>query len=147
MSFAEAWRASPVFRQLRSGDLGGKCGRCGYRELCGGCRARAYADAGDILAEDASCAYEPTGDEAVIGRLREVTYGMPAAATLEWTEEATRRTQRIPGFVRGVVIARIEKYARENGHVKVTPQLMDEVRKAMPVDFAKRMPFFMRGAE
>jgi radical SAM protein with 4Fe4S-binding SPASM domain len=147
MSFAEAWRASPVFRQLRSGDLGGKCGRCGYRELCGGCRARAYADSGDILAEDASCAYEPTGEEVVIGRLREVTYGMASAPTLEWTEEARQRTQRIPGFVRGVVVARIEKYAVDHGHAKVTPELMDEVRRAMPVDFSKRVPFFMRSHE
>lgn len=143
-SFADAWRTSPVFRALRSGDVSGKCGRCGYRELCGGCRARAFADAGDLLAEDASCAYEPAGDEPVIGRQRDVTYGMPAAPTLEWTEEAQRRTQRIPGFVRGVVVSRIEKYARDNGHAVVTAELMDEVRRTLPVDFSKRAPFFMR---
>ncbi|MGH7576306.1 MAG: radical SAM protein [Longimicrobiales bacterium] len=143
-SFAEAWRASPVFRQLRSGQPGGKCGRCEYRELCGGCRARAFADTGDVLAEDASCAYEPTGDEPVLGRQRAVTYGMAAAPELEWTDEARARTQRIPGFVRGVVVARIEKYARERGLARVTPELMDEVRRTLPVDFSKRMPFFMR---
>ncbi len=143
-SFAEAWRASPVFRQLRTGDLGGKCGRCGYRELCGGCRARAYAESGDILAEDASCAYEPAANESVIERQRAVTYGMASTPTLDWTDEARRRTERIPSFVRGVVIARIEKFARERGHLVVTPELMDEVRSTLPVDFSKRLPFFMR---
>src|SRR5690606_29723773 len=65
-SFAELWRASPVFRQLRTGTLGGRCGRCEYRQLCGGCRARAFADTGDPLAEDASCEYEPVSGAAVI---------------------------------------------------------------------------------
>ena len=38
--FAEIWRSSPLFRRLREGALGGKCGACEYRALCGGCRAR-----------------------------------------------------------------------------------------------------------
>ncbi|MFW6079680.1 MAG: radical SAM protein, partial [Gemmatimonadota bacterium] len=29
--------------------MGGKCGRCEYRVVCGGCRARAFADTGDYL--------------------------------------------------------------------------------------------------
>lgn len=144
VSFAEAWRASPLFRQLRSGELGGKCGRCGYRELCGGCRARAYADTGDVLAEDASCAYEPTAEEPLIARQRELTYGMAVVTQLEWSEEARARTARIPGFVRGVVVARIEKYARQRGLTRVTAELMDEVRRTLPVDFSKRVPFFAR---
>ena len=60
--FAEIWRRSPVFARLRGGELGGKCGRCEYRVVCGGCRARAYADTGDLLAADDSCAYQPSGD-------------------------------------------------------------------------------------
>src|SRR5256885_11801718 len=39
-SFAEIWRSAPLLRQLRDGPLGGKCGACDYRTLCGGCRAR-----------------------------------------------------------------------------------------------------------
>src|SRR2546427_4129829 len=60
-SFAELWRAAPLVRRLREGELGGKCGRCEYRRLCGGCRARALALEGDVLAADPSCAYQPTG--------------------------------------------------------------------------------------
>jgi hypothetical protein len=29
----------------------------------------------------------------------------------------------------------------------VTVEVMEEVRRSMPVDFSKRMPFFMRGGK
>ncbi len=54
------YRESPLFRELRDPDaLRGKCGRCEYREVCGGSRARAFAVTGDHLAADPSCPYEP----------------------------------------------------------------------------------------
>jgi AdoMet-dependent heme synthase len=57
-SLAEIWRTSQVFAKLRDdGLLGGKCGACDYRSVCGGCRARAYAATGDYLAEEPQCAY------------------------------------------------------------------------------------------
>jgi radical SAM protein with 4Fe4S-binding SPASM domain len=147
-SFADVWRNSPVFRQLRTDTPGGKCGRCEYRAVCGGCRARAYADTGDLMAEDASCAYQPTGDRPLVQPAREVTYGAPAVpATLAWTDDAKARLARVPGFVRSVVAARIEKFARDRGHVAVTPEVMDAVRREMPVDFSKRLPFFLGGGE
>ena len=41
--FDEIWYGSRVLQNLRDTEkLRGKCGRCEYRELCGGCRARAY---------------------------------------------------------------------------------------------------------
>ena len=51
--------------------------------------------------------------------------------------------ERIPSFVRGVVMQRVEDYARRNGHRQVTPELLAEVRRAMPIDFSKRKPFFV----
>jgi len=39
--------------------LKGKCGVCEYRDLCGGCRNRAYAYSGDIYESDPACAYIP----------------------------------------------------------------------------------------
>ena len=43
------WHESPVFSALRDvSHLTGKCGRCGYREVCGGCRARSYAASGTM---------------------------------------------------------------------------------------------------
>jgi radical SAM protein with 4Fe4S-binding SPASM domain len=53
------YREHPLLRRIRAADFGGRCGRCPYRELCGGSRARAYASAGDPLAEDPACAYQP----------------------------------------------------------------------------------------
>jgi heme b synthase len=59
-SFEEIWKHSLIFRDLR--DLrkyGGKCGRCEFITVCGGCRARAYEKSGDFLAEEPLCIYEP----------------------------------------------------------------------------------------
>lgn len=54
------YREDPLFRSLRDPSrLGGRCGRCEFRERCGGSRARAYAATGDPLAEDPGCSYEP----------------------------------------------------------------------------------------
>lgn len=56
------YRESPLFRELRDPEaLKGKCGRCEFREVCGGSRARAFAVTGDYLASDASCPYVPAG--------------------------------------------------------------------------------------
>jgi radical SAM protein len=54
------YRDSGLFRALRRPDgFGGRCGRCEWREACGGSRARALAATGDPLAEDPLCLHEP----------------------------------------------------------------------------------------
>lgn len=59
-SFAGIWENSEVFRNLRDyGKYGGKCGRCEFIKVCGGCRARAYEATGDYLAEEPLCLYKP----------------------------------------------------------------------------------------
>jgi len=59
-TLAEIWEHAEVFQQLRDTDnLKGKCGRCEFRNICLGCRARAYAATGDYLAEEPFCIYEP----------------------------------------------------------------------------------------
>lgn len=58
----DVYRDSPVFRSLRDAEvLKGKCGRCEFRKICGGSRARAYAMTGDYLAEEPLCVYQPKG--------------------------------------------------------------------------------------
>lgn len=42
-----------------SNNLKGKCGVCEYRFICGGSRARAYANSKDPFDEDPSCSHEP----------------------------------------------------------------------------------------
>jgi radical SAM protein len=57
---AEIYQNAPLFRALRdSSQLKGKCGRCEFKEVCGGSRARAYAISHDPLAEEPCCAYVP----------------------------------------------------------------------------------------
>jgi radical SAM protein len=59
-SLAEIYRSSELFLKLRdSANLKGKCGRCEFRDLCGGSRARAWSMTGDVFASDPLCAYEP----------------------------------------------------------------------------------------
>lgn len=54
-SIREIWQESPVLAQLRSRALKGTCGKCDYRDVCAGCRGRAYEDTGDVLAADPGC--------------------------------------------------------------------------------------------
>jgi heme b synthase len=58
--FHEIWEHSKVFQDLRNfSALKGKCGRCEYKGVCGGCRARAYEATGDYMAEEPLCSYQP----------------------------------------------------------------------------------------
>ncbi|HJH29067.1 MAG TPA: heme b synthase [Methanosarcinaceae archaeon] len=59
-SFKDIWDNAKVFNDIRdTSKLKGKCGDCGYKEVCGGCRARAYAATGDYMAEEPYCIYTP----------------------------------------------------------------------------------------
>jgi len=59
-SFADIWQRSDVFLALRnSKELKGKCGKCEFIKVCGGCRARAYEATGDFLTEEPLCSYQP----------------------------------------------------------------------------------------
>ena len=82
---------------------------------------------------------------AVAGLRRDVPRGgAQAELKLEWTPAAEARMARIPSFVRNVVMQRVEDFARREGHSRITPEILDNVRKGMPVDFSKKLPFFLR---
>ena len=71
-SFADIWNNSVVFNELRDDDnLKGKCGCCEFRHVCMGCRARAFAATGDILAEEPFCVYEPGTSAKMIQEIAE----------------------------------------------------------------------------
>lgn len=58
--FKDIWNHSTLFQILRDESLlEGKCSPCEYKSVCGGCRARAYADTGNYLTEEPYCAYTP----------------------------------------------------------------------------------------
>lgn len=59
-SLKEIWDNSPVFLDLRDPEaLRGKCGVCEYKQVCEGCRARAYFAQGHYLEEEPYCTYVP----------------------------------------------------------------------------------------
>jgi len=57
-NFIEIWENAPELCALRERALKGKCGRCSFAGICGGCRARAYAGTGDFLGPDPACCLE-----------------------------------------------------------------------------------------
>jgi len=72
--FKTIWTESDILAAMRDPmRLKGRCGRCEYRGICGGCRARAYSSDNyqvirmsecpeSLLMEDPFCTYEPGGD-------------------------------------------------------------------------------------
>ncbi len=59
-TFGDIWENSVTFEQLRdTNNLQGKCGCCEFRNVCMGCRARAYAATGNMMDEEPFCVYQP----------------------------------------------------------------------------------------
>ncbi|RLI11593.1 radical SAM/SPASM domain-containing protein [Candidatus Bathyarchaeota archaeon] len=51
----DIWRNSPVLKKIRNRDAFKGCGECEYKNICGGCRARAYAYFNDLQGPDPGC--------------------------------------------------------------------------------------------
>jgi len=63
--FGDVWLNSELFNALRNRDnLKGACGKCDYKYICGGCRARANAYKKDIMASDVGCILAKEGKDA-----------------------------------------------------------------------------------
>lgn len=59
-TFKDVWENSELFKDMRDfKKYKGRCGSCEYVNVCGGCRARAYAMDGDYLAEEPFCSFIP----------------------------------------------------------------------------------------
>jgi len=62
-SLKETWdemQKSDFYIKFRErNNLKGKCGICEYRDVCGGCRNRAYAYTGDWFGSDPACIHTP----------------------------------------------------------------------------------------
>lgn len=123
---ARIWAEGKGFARLRQEMPGGKCGRCDFRISCGGCRARALARSGDLMAEDAKCGYEP----AAQARPESVPINfMPrAAAAVSWAPQARAMLERIPGFVRTRVQEQLEQTARREAVATITVEFMQTKR-------------------
>ena len=116
----EIWERNPLLMRLRTELPMGKCGTCDFRYSCGGCRARALARHGDLMAEDSNCPYVrpadamPEAAPAILTR-REVSAWEPAAAAL---------LERMPAFIRGRVKARLEECAADEAQRLITIDFM-----------------------
>ncbi len=54
--FEEVWKNNPLLKTLRNKNLlDDHCGSCESKNICGGCRARAYTYFGDVKAPDPGC--------------------------------------------------------------------------------------------
>jgi len=125
-SLKDIWDDAEVFRFLRSPMHKGKCAICEYSEVCGGCRARAYIERGDLFGDDPLCTYEPEGGKKIETEDR-------GEFTLWWNREAREKIKRVPLFMRKMVIRLIEQRARQIHKEIITSEFIDEIKK----DFMK----------
>lgn len=130
MPFADIWRDAPMFNELRTPKLEGRCGICEYSKLCGGCRARPYAKSGELMGEDFLCGYRPAGGATIEPFM--------AKGSIPWSQDAEERLARVPGFVRRFVRNRAESHAREIGAACVKAAHLDELAKRR---FGDALPF------
>ncbi len=78
---AEIYREHPLFISLRDSDaLGGKCGECEFRTICGGSRPAAAICAASIVTQTAMAARHPNELEWELRRQRSCRLSNPLAA-------------------------------------------------------------------
>jgi radical SAM protein with 4Fe4S-binding SPASM domain len=136
----DVWNDSELFRTIRSRNrLGGRCGDCELSGYCGGCRARAHGMTGDLLAEDPLCTHRPgTFPVERLPAAPALEYGLneradeDGAGEVSWDPAARERMTRIPAFVRGMVVAAVERRCREQGIGLVTVARLEDIRSRMP---------------
>lgn len=121
----------PALSALREPVLNGRCGRCEHARTCGGCRARALAETGDLFGDDPICTWQPGGGAIGAAPAEE------APGPLRWTEEASAAVGRIPAFVRKRAIEAIERRCRAAGAAEVT---LDRVLESRPGGVPFRHP-------
>ena len=129
-SLAAILAEAPEIGRLRNEPPAGKCGRCEFDLSCGGCRARALAACGDLMAEDPKCGYIPAPTA--------VPETVPAQSSDEgvrWRADAETRLGNIPAFVRGRIRKRLEEKAVAEGLSEITPEFM----------LRNRPPWLVRG--
>lgn len=133
-TLSEVWETSEPFVEIRQRkELGGRCGACEFNGLCGGCRARAFGVTGDLMAEDPLCSYEPGKfPEAANFDKPAIEYGQTAERSIQWDAGAEQRMKKVPAFVRGMVVKRVETYCRDKGIDRVTVEQLEQIRAKMP---------------
>ena len=135
--FADIWNESDVFTAIRQRDsLGQRCGSCEFVGVCGGCRARAYGMTEEYMAEDPLCSYQPGKyDRTNVESKFQIVYGEQTQTDdieVSWEPGAKERLDKVPAFVRGMVIKSVESYCKKNGISLITAAELEKIRERMP---------------
>ncbi len=112
-SFKEIWESSRIFNILRDRDSWeGQCGRCPYKYICGGCRARAYHYTLDLKGDDPGCIINKRLWAEII------QHGKPKGLTeVSWVDESVvlrGPSLYVPSYYRAVEIVG-QKIATKTG--------------------------------
>ncbi|QPJ66234.1 MAG: radical SAM protein [Candidatus Nitrohelix vancouverensis] len=145
-SFKDLWNNSPRMLELRDRkNLEGKCGTCEFSAMCSGCRARAFAETGNYMAEDPSCDYEPGkyGNKEITLKVED-TLGLEVEYHVQWTPEAKQRLERIPSFARGMVVKGIERFAEERNIALIDEAVVKKSREEMIEKRGAMFPFLKK---
>jgi radical SAM protein with 4Fe4S-binding SPASM domain len=145
-SFKELWDNAPLMIQLRDRkQLEGKCGTCEFSSMCSGCRARAFAESGNYMAEDPSCDYEPGkhGGKEITLKVED-TLGLEVEFHAQWSPEAKQRLERIPSFARGMVVKGIERFAEERNITLIDEMVVKKSREEMIEKRGAMFPFLKK---
>ena len=89
------------------------------------------------MAEDELCTHKPgeIGADRVaqLQGVDRLDYGEKPEAELKWSSAAKERIERVPIFVRAMVIKSVESHCRKLGKSEVTAEELEALRAKMPV--------------
>ncbi|MCI4625894.1 MAG: radical SAM protein [Candidatus Magnetoovum sp. WYHC-5] len=121
MSVKELWGIASDVAMLRTDSYKGRCGECEYTQICGGCRARSLVEKNDLMDEDSLCSYMPMGNARVV-------LDEDFERQLQWEEKAKARINRVPAFMRSIVVRAAESKAKRLGISVITESFIDEMK-------------------
>ena len=78
--------------------------------------------------------FELTRQSLASGREEAFADAPSPGRRLRWSDDAKERLERVPAFVRGMVLRIYDDYARERGIDLVTPAVMDEARRELGLE-------------
>ena len=134
--FLELWDREKLFTDLRTPRLEGRCGRCEFRLICGGCRARSLATNGTLFGEDPWCSYQPSGNQLIEPLKQDLQ------PELRWQPDALQRLEHVPAFLRKMVRRRTEEFARSSGDLEVAANHLNQLasKRFSQMEKARKLP-------
>ena len=75
----------------------------------------------------AGCPFTEAVSKTDTGSMKSETF-VSLSRTMIWTQEAEKRLERVPSFVRPMASMAIENFAREKGYREINTRVMDEAR-------------------